>query len=109
MDDIFINSENRKISYPNRLILVLSDEINLKRSDKYIVLTNLSTCYTCKNIKNPYINNKFKISVPMWFTWQTHSVLDIQNYFVIKKVYHQKTRTSDWQFSNKNIYKSKRK
>ena len=30
----FINSENSKTSDPNRLLLNLSDKINLKRSDK---------------------------------------------------------------------------
>ena len=40
-----------------RLLLNLSDKINLKRSDKYVFLSNLSIYYTWKN-------NKFKISVP---------------------------------------------
>ena len=51
MDTIFINSENSKASDPHRLLLNLSDKINLKRSDKYITLSNLSIYYTWKNIK----------------------------------------------------------
>ena len=36
MDTIFINSENSKISDPHRLLLNLSDKIDLKRSDKNV-------------------------------------------------------------------------
>ena len=41
MDTIFMNSENSKTSDPNRLLLNLSDKINLKRSDEYVALSNL--------------------------------------------------------------------
>ena len=61
MDAIFTNSENSKTSDPQRLLLNLSDKINLKRSDKYIALSNLSIYYAKKNIKKLYKNNKFKI------------------------------------------------
>ena len=54
-----MNSENSKTSDPHRINL--SDKINLKRSDKYIALSNLSIYYTWKNIKKLYKNNKFKI------------------------------------------------
>ena len=39
MDTEFMNSENSKISYPHRLSLNLSGKINLKRKDKYVVLS----------------------------------------------------------------------
>ena len=61
MDAIFTKSENSKTSDPHRLLLNLSDKINLKRSDKYIALSNLSIYYAKKNIKKLYKNNKFKI------------------------------------------------
>ena len=51
MDAIFMNSENRETSDPNRLLLSVADKINLKRSDKYVALSNLSIYYTWKNIK----------------------------------------------------------
>ena len=35
-----MNSENCKISDPHKLLLSLSDQINLKRSDKYTILSN---------------------------------------------------------------------
>ena len=55
-----------KTSNSQRLSLNLSEKINLKRSDKYVALSNLSIYYTWKNIKMSYNNNKFKISVPTW-------------------------------------------
>ena len=42
INTIFMNSENSKTSDPHRLLLNLSDKINLKRSDKYVALSNLS-------------------------------------------------------------------
>ena len=51
MGTIFVNSEKSKTSYPHRLLLNLSDKINLKRSDKYFALSNFSIYYTWKNKK----------------------------------------------------------
>ena len=45
MDTIFMNSENSKTSNPHRLLPNLSDNVNLKRSDKYVALLNLSITY----------------------------------------------------------------
>ena len=45
MDAIFTNSGNNKTSDPHRLLLNLSDEINLKRSDKHVALSDLNICY----------------------------------------------------------------
>ena len=45
MDTILMNSENSKTSDPQRLSLNLLDKINLKRSDKYVALSNLSIYY----------------------------------------------------------------
>ena len=60
--------------------------------EKVIALSNLSICYSWKNIKSSYINNKFKISAPTWndkFEWidGSYSVSDIQDYFeyILKK------------------------
>ena len=57
-----MNSENSKTSDPHRVLLNLIDKINLKKSDKYVALSNLSIYYTWKNIKKSYKNDKFKIS-----------------------------------------------
>ena len=50
MDTIFMNSENSKTSDSHRLLLSISDKINLKRSDTYVALPILSIYYTRKNI-----------------------------------------------------------
>ena len=50
MDTIFVNCKNSKTYEPYRLLLNLSDKINLKGSNKYVVLSNLSMYYTWKNI-----------------------------------------------------------
>ena len=49
-----MNYENSKTSDPHRLLLNLLDKINLKRSNKYVDLSNLSIYYTWKNIKKSY-------------------------------------------------------
>ena len=64
MDSIPMNSKYAKTSDPCRLLLNLTDKVNLRRKDKYIALSNLSIYYTWKNIKKPYKNNEFKISAP---------------------------------------------
>ena len=46
-----MNSENSKTIDPHRLLLNLTDKINLNRSDKYVALLSLSIYYTWKNIK----------------------------------------------------------
>ena len=85
METIFINSENSKTSDP-RLLLNLTDKTNLKRSQKYVALSNLSIYYKWKNIKKLYKNNKFKISAPAWnekfeLPDGSYSVSDIQDDF----------------------------
>ena len=68
MDTIFMNSEKSKTSDPHRLLLNISDKMNLKRKDKYVVLSNLGIYYTWKNIKKSYETNKFKKSAPISIT-----------------------------------------
>ena len=48
MDTIFMNSQNSITSDSDRLLLNLSDKIKLKRGDKYVSLSNLSTYYKWK-------------------------------------------------------------
>ena len=42
MDTIFMNFKNSGTSNLHRLLLNLTDKINLKRKDKFFVLPNLS-------------------------------------------------------------------
>ena len=59
---------------------------DLKDANKNTALANLSICYTSKNIKSAYSNNKFKISAPTWneefdLPDGSYSISDIQDYF----------------------------
>ena len=78
-----MNSRNSRTSDPQRLLLNLTDKTDLKRSDKFIALSNLSMHYTWKNIKKSYKNSKSKISAPTWneeleFSNGSYSISDIQ-------------------------------
>ena len=66
MDTIFMNYENSRTSDHHRLLLNLTDKIDLTRKDKYVVSSNLSIYYTWKKMKNSYKSNKFKISASTW-------------------------------------------
>ena len=86
MNTIFMNSKNSKTSKPHVLVFNLTDKLDLRRSDKYVALSNLSIYYSWKNIKKPYNNNKFKISASTWddefeLPDGSYSVSDIQDYF----------------------------
>ena len=81
MDTIFLNSGNSKTSDPHRLFVNIWNKTNLKRSDKYVALSNLSLYYTQKNIKKSYRNNKLKVSAPrgmksLNYTWD-HNLYQI--------------------------------
>ena len=67
-------------------MLKLTDQLDLKRGQKSVALSNLSIYYTQKNIKILYNNNKFKISAPKWsdefeLPDGACSISDIQDYF----------------------------
>ena len=89
---VFMNSENSETSDSHILLLILSDKIDLKRSNKYVALSNLSIYHTWKDIKMSYKNNEFKISRQTWdeifeLLDGSYLVKDIQYYFkyIIKK------------------------
>ena len=92
MYTIFMNSKNSKISNLYRILLSLTDRINLKRSDKCVALSSLIIYYTWKNTKKSCKNNKFKISATTWneefeLSDGSYSASNIQEYFdyIIKK------------------------
>ena len=58
MDTVFMNFEDSKTSALYRLLLTLSDIMKLKRSDKYVALSNLGIYYTWKNIETLTTWNK---------------------------------------------------
>ena len=59
-----MNTENSKTNEPHKFRLSLSDKLSLKNPNKNVALSNLSICYTWKNIKSAYNNNKFKTCAP---------------------------------------------
>ena len=78
--------ENSGTSDSHGLLLNLTDNINLKKSNEYVVLSNLSIYYTCKNIKS-----HTKKSVLTWIEELelpdgSYSVPDIQGFlkYVLK-------------------------
>ena len=86
MDTIFMNSKNSKTSEPHVLIRKLTHKLDLRRVEKSIALSSLSTYYTWKNIKSSYNNYTFKTSAPTWndkleLPDGSYSVSDIQDYF----------------------------
>ena len=100
IDAIFMNSDNSKTSDSPRLLLNFSDKINLKRSDKYVALSNLSIYYTWKNIKKSYKNSKFKLSAPTWneefeLPDGSYSASDIQDYFEYILKEHREKKTDN--------------
>ena len=92
MDTILVNSENSKTTEPHVLIINLTDQLDWKRGEKSIALSNLSIYFTRREIKISYNNNKFKISAPTWndkfeLPDGSYSVSDIQDYleYILKK------------------------
>ena len=92
METLFMNTENSKISEPNRFKYDLIDKLDLKNPNKNMALANLSIYYTWKNVKSIYKNNKFKISAPTWnetfdLPDGLYNISKIQDYieYIIKK------------------------
>ena len=59
-----MNSENSKTSDLLRLLLNLTDEIDLRINDKSLAFSNLIIYYILKNIKKSCKNNQFRVSAP---------------------------------------------
>ena len=92
---IFMNTKNRKMRELNKFALNLSQRLDLRCSNKYVTLQNLSIYYFWKPIRQQYKNNKLKVISPKWnddFELQDglYSVSDIQDYFeyIIKSTKH---------------------
>ena len=89
MNAIFMNSENIKTSDTHRLLLNLTDKIDLRRKYKYIALSNFTIqVFTIhgKIFKKSYKNNKFKISAATWneefeLPDGSYSISDMRDYF----------------------------
>ena len=88
MSTIFMNSKNSKTPDPHRLLLNLTDKINLRRKDKYIALSNVSIYYTW------IINLKYvlQLGTNIWSTWWITSHIKYSRLFwIYVKKYAEKT------------------
>ena len=63
METIFMNAENSKTNELHKFVLNLSQRLNLRSSNRHLVLF-LSIYYTWKNIIKQYKKNKLKIIAP---------------------------------------------
>ena len=59
-----MDTENSKTNEPLKFVLNLPQRLDLRISDIYVALLNLSIYYTWKKIIKQYRNNKFKIIPP---------------------------------------------
>ena len=66
MEIIFMNTKNSKRNEPHKFFLNLSPRLDLRSSNKHVVLQNLYNFYEWKNITKQYKNNKLKIIAPTW-------------------------------------------
>ena len=66
MEMIRANTENSKIREPNKIVLNLSQLLDLRSWNKHVALQNLYIYYTCKNIRQQNKNNKLKIIGITW-------------------------------------------
>ena len=92
METFFMNSKNSKFSEQNRFKYDLIDKLDFKNRNKNMALGSLSICYTWKNVKSTYNNNKFKIPAPTWnktfdLPDGSYNIPEIQDYieYIIKK------------------------
>ena len=92
METFFMNAKNSKTNESHRFKYDLIDKLDLKNPNKNMVFGSLSICYTWKNVKSTYNNNKFKISAPTWnetfdLPDGSYNIPKIQDYieYIIKK------------------------
>ena len=94
MNTIFMNSKNSLTSDPRRLLLSLTNKLNLERSAKHVALSNLSIYYTWKNVKMSYKNDKFEISAPTLI--EEFELLDGSLYLSDIQEYYKYIATKTW-------------
>ena len=78
--------EYYKTSNTHKLLLNIPEKINLKRSDKYVALSNLSIHFKWRNFKKSYKNNAFRMlaqtrNEEFQVLGGLYSVSDIQDFF----------------------------
>ena len=58
--------ENSKTNEAHKLVLNLSETLDLRSLNKHVALQNLSIYYTLKYVRKHYKNNKLKVITPTW-------------------------------------------
>ena len=66
MERIFMKTKNTRTSEPHKFVLILSQRLDLRSSNKHVAPQNVSIYYTRKNISKQYKNNKLKRIAPTW-------------------------------------------
>ena len=89
METKVMNMENSKINESYKFFFNFLQILDLRSSKKHFALQNLSTYYTCKNIRQQCKNRKFKTIFPTWndefeLPERSHSVSNIQDYINYK-------------------------
>ena len=90
----------------HKFVLNLPQKLDLRSSNRYVALQNLSINQTWKNIKQQCKNNKLEITTPTWNDkFELSDSSDIQHYIkyitekqeirysTLYQVYHRKTRS----------------
>ena len=66
MKMIFMKTKNNKANEPHMFLLNVSQILDLRNSNKHPALQNIFICYTWKNLRQKYKNNKLKITTLTW-------------------------------------------
>ena len=85
MNTIFMNSKNSLTSDPRRLLLSLTNKLNLKRSAKHVALSNLSIYYTWKNVKCHTKMTNLKYQLQHWLR-NLNYLMDHYIYQIFKNI-----------------------
>ena len=92
METIFMDTENSKTNELHKFVLDLPRRLDLKSSDKCVVLQNLSVYYTWKNIRQQHKNNKLRKITQTWnnelkLVDSSYTLSDIQDHieYIIKR------------------------
>ena len=56
-----MNTENSKTNEPHKFVLIFSQRLDLRSSNKDAALQNLSICYIRKYIRKQYENNSSNV------------------------------------------------
>ena len=56
MEMIFMNTKNSNTKETHKFVLYLSQRLDIRSSNKHVALQNFPIKYTCKNIRQQYIN-----------------------------------------------------